>query len=114
MLSDWVAGRNRAEVFTVLDELLLRQHPVQLFALAQTYLNNAYRLRLWKQVGLSEGEMVERTKKHPYKLKMDLQEFGAIPLARLAMLKARITELEWQFKSGQLPDRLAFETLMSL
>lgn len=112
MLSYWVANQKRGEVFQILDELLLRQHPLPLFGLIQSYLNNAYRLKLWQQLGIPQSEMVERTKKHPYKLKMDLQEFAPVPIQRLSLLKERTLDLEWKMKTGQITDRLALEMLL--
>lgn len=112
MLSDWVNNRQRGEVYKTLDEILLRDHPIRLFGLVQTYLNNAYRLKLWQQLGIPEAAMAERTKKHPFKVKKDLQEFAAVPLQRLAMLKEKAVDLEWKYKTGQLPDRLALDILI--
>lgn len=112
MLADWVCNRKRADVFKTLDELLLREHPVRLFSLVHTYLNNAYRLKLWQQLGVPQAEMAERTKKHPYKIKMDLQEFAPIPLPRLSELKEKAVDLEWKLKTGQLQAQLALEMLI--
>lgn len=112
MLGDWVRCKNRAEVFRTLDELLLKQHPVQLFSLIQTYLNNLFQLRLWQQLGYSQASMAERSKKHPFKIKMDLQEYASVPFARLAHLKKQTLEMEWRSKTGDLPPRLALEMLL--
>lgn len=112
MLSDWVHDRNRAQVFQTLDELLLRQHPVQLFALTQSWLGSIFQLRYWRQRGLSEAEMAEMTKKHPFKIKKDLQEFSRVPTQRLESLRERTLEMEWKSKTGELNPKLAFEMLM--
>jgi DNA polymerase-3 subunit delta len=112
MLADWLHNRNRADVFHTLDELLLRQHPVQLFALTQSWLGNLFQLRYWRERGLSEAQMAEMTKKHPYKIKKDLQEFGRVPFARLEMLRAQVLDLEWKAKTGELNPKLALELLM--
>lgn len=112
MLADWLQKRNRASVFQTLDELLLRQHPVQLFALAQSWLGNIFQLRYWQQQGYSEAQMAELTKKHPYKIKKDLQEFGRVPFERLESLRFKVLDLEWKAKTGELPGKLALEMLM--
>jgi DNA polymerase III subunit delta len=112
MLADWLHNRNRAEVFHTLDELLLRQHPVQLFALTQSWLGGIFQLRYWRERGLSETQMAEMSKKHPYKIKKDLQEFGRVPFARLEALRSQTIDLEWKSKTGELNPRLAFEMLM--
>lgn len=112
MLADWLHNRNRAEIFHTLDELLLRQHPVQLFALAQSWLGNIFQLRYWQQKGVSEAQMAEMTKKHPYKIKKDLQEFGRIPFARLETLRGKLLEMEYQSKTGGLNAKIALELLM--
>jgi DNA polymerase-3 subunit delta len=112
MLNDWIHGRNRSEVYQILEEILLKQHPVQLFGVAQSYLNNIFRLKLWQNLGYSEGEMADRLKKHPFKVKKDLADFASVPLQRLSHLKELILELEWKSKTGQLNDRIAFEILM--
>ena len=113
MLTDWLHGRNRAAVLYTLDELLLRQHPVQLFALAQSWLGNLFRLRSWRQQGVSEKEIAERLKKHPYKIKKDLEEHGRVPMERLESLRVRLLDLEWKAKTGGLPPRLALEILLA-
>ncbi len=112
MLGDWLHDRERAEVFATLDELFLRQHPMQLFGLTQSWLGGIFQMRYWQQMGFSEQEIADRTKKHPFKVKKDLQEFGRIPFRRLERLKSMATELEWKMKTGELEGRLAFEMLM--
>jgi DNA polymerase-3 subunit delta len=113
LLTDWLNNRNRAEVFQTLDELLLRQHPVPLFALIQSWLGNLFQLRYWRDKGLSEAQMAELTKKHPFKIKKDLQEFGRVPFQRLEALRAKTLDLEWKAKTGGLDSKLALEILMS-
>lgn len=113
MLGDWLHNRNRARVFETLEELLLRQHPVQLFALTQSWLGNIFQLRYWQQRGYSEQQMAEATKKHPFKVKKDLQEYARVPFDRLQKLREMALELEHKAKTGQLDGRLAFETLMA-
>lgn len=113
MLADWLQGRSRADVLHTLDELLLRQHPVQLFALTQSWLGNLFQLRYWQQRGYTEAAMADATRKHPYKIKKDLQEFARVPFERLEALRAKALELEWKAKTGELNPRLALEMLMS-
>lgn len=112
MLSDWINRRNRSQIFETLDELLLRQHPVALYGLTQTYLNNIFRLRFLRQLGYSEAEIAGRLKKHPFKVKKDLEEFRQVPFSRLVRLREKALELEWKCKTGQLSDRLSYEILM--
>lgn len=112
MLADWLHNRNRASIFHTLDELLLRQHPIQLFGLIQSQLGHHYQLQYWQHRGMSQAQIAEATKKHPYKIKMDLQEFGRVPFQRLDTLRQRAIELEWQSKTGQLDARLALEMLL--
>ncbi len=112
MLADWLHNRNRAEVFHTLDELLLRQHPVQLFGLTQTWLGGIFQLRYWQQKGVSEAQMAEMSKKHPYKIKKDLQEFGKIPFARLETLRGKLLDMEYKSKTGELNAKIALEMLM--
>lgn len=112
MLADWLHQRNRAGVFSTLDELLLRQYPIQLFALTQSWLGNIFQLRYWQQRGYSEAQMAELTKKHPYKIKKDLQEFGRVPFERIESLRKKTLEMEWKAKTGELNPKLALEMLM--
>jgi DNA polymerase-3 subunit delta len=112
MLADWVHARNRGEMFHTLEELLLRQHPVQLFALIQSWLGNLFQLRYWQQRGYSEAQMAELNRKHPYKIKKDLQEFARVPFERLETLRAKTLDLEWKTKTGELPAKLALEMLL--
>jgi DNA polymerase III delta subunit len=113
MLADWLHQRQREQVFSTLDELLLRQHPVPIFALTQSWLGNLFRLRYWQRIGLSEKDMADRSKKHPYKIKKDLQEHANVPFERLESLRDKLLDLEWQAKTGGLSARLALEMLMA-
>jgi DNA polymerase III subunit delta len=113
MLADWLHQRNQHEVFGILEEILLRQHPIALFALIQSWLGNLFRLRYWQKNGLMEKDMADRSKKHPFKIKKDLQEFAHVPFERFETLREKAIQLEWQAKSGQLNARLALEILMA-
>ncbi|MEB3287378.1 MAG: DNA polymerase III subunit delta [Vampirovibrionales bacterium] len=113
MLSDWLHQRHSAAVFTTLDELLLKQHPVQLFALIQTYLNNFFQLKLWQRLGQGEAKIAERSGKHPFKIKKDLQEIAPVSFERLESLKGKALDMEWKAKTGQLDGRLALEILLA-
>lgn len=112
MLADWLHNRNKAEVFHTLDELLLRQHPVPLFAMMQSWLGNLFQLRYWQMKGVSEAQMAEMTKRHPFKIKKDLQEFGRVPFSRLESLRSKLIDLEYKSKTGELNAKIALEVLM--
>lgn len=112
MLSDWLHQRNIPTVFQTLEELLLKQHPVQLFALIQTQLNHYFQLKFWQYLGQSETNIAERSGKHPFKVKKDLQEIAPVPLRRLEQLKSTALDMEWKAKTGQLDSRLALEILL--
>ena len=112
MLGDWLRQRHRAEIYTTLDEVLLRRHPVELFALIETWLGGLFQLRLWERLGVTQAEMAQRSKKHPFKIKMDLQEYAGVSLDRLEALKEKTLHYEWQSKNGSLNARLALEMLL--
>lgn len=113
MLEDWVHDRHHARMFQTLEELLLRQNPIQLFALTQSWLGHLFQLRYWRNQGVSEANIAEMTKKHPFRIKKELQEFSNVPFERLDALRARALNLEWRAKTGDLSGRLAFEMLLA-
>jgi DNA polymerase-3 subunit delta len=113
MLEQWVFRQQNTLFFETLHELLLHQHPVQLFALTQSFLDNVFKLRLLQQHGMTPQMIADQTKKHPFKVKKDLETFSAIPFQRLLMLKEKAVQLEFQAKTGKLNDRLALEMLLS-
>ncbi len=112
MLSDWIKDRPRADIYKILDELLLRQHINPLYSLTQTHLNTVFRLKYYSQLGFSEQTIADRLKKHPFKVKKDLEEFQHVPFSRLQTLKDKALELEWKYKTGQIEPRLSYEMLM--
>ena len=114
MLEDWMRQANTAQVYTTLDEILLRKHPVELFALIETRLNNIFQMRHWEQLGLSQAEIASRAKKHPFVVKKDLQAFGNISMTRLSTLRQKTLHYEQQSKSGGLNPRLALEMLLGV
>jgi len=112
MLSQWIHGQNRGAVYTILEEVLLTQHPVQLFGVTQSYLDQIFKLRYFRQLGWTEAMIADHLKKHPFKVKKDLESFQSVSFHRLTHLKKQTLSLEWQAKTGQLNDRLALEVLM--
>ncbi|MGE0201650.1 MAG: DNA polymerase III subunit delta [Candidatus Melainabacteria bacterium] len=114
LLHDWIRQRNAAERFATLDDILLRQNPVQLFALIQSVVGNLYQIKFWQTQGHHPDQMATALKKHPFKIRKDLEEFAAVPLPRLSELKRQLLALEFQAKTGELPARLALETLLAL
>jgi DNA polymerase-3 subunit delta len=114
MLDDWIHGRKRDLTLAMTQDLLLRQHPVQLFALAHSILGHSLKLKQWQSLGHSETVIAERLKKHPFKIKKDLQGLASVSLERLRQLREKLLDLEYQMKTGRMPDHVAFEVLMSL
>lgn len=112
MLGDWIKDRNRTEVYRTLEEILLRDHPIRLFALIQSHLNHIFQLRLWQGLGMSFDEMAKRNKKHPFKIRKDYEEYRQVPMTRLETLRQKTLEYEWQSKTGGLDSRLAVEMLL--
>ncbi len=112
MLSEWVKNNSKAAIYKTLDELLLRQHVNPLYSLTQTYLNTIFRLKYYRQLGYSEQDIADKLKKHPFKVKKDLEEFQGVTFERLVMLKQKTLELEWKYKTGQIESRLSYELLM--
>lgn len=111
MLTDWLLKRNAHRRLQVLGEVLLTQHPMQIFALSQSWLNHLFQLAYWKQRGMTEAEMASQTKKHPYKIKKDLELCQQVPFERLNQLRASLLEREYQSKTGLLDGKLALELL---
>lgn len=112
MLSDWLHRKNRAEVFQTLDEILLRQHPVPIFALIQGWLGNIYRMRYLSQRGISPAEIAQQLNKKPFSIQKDMQKYGSVPFERINTLRAQALDLEWKAKTGDLNPKLALEILL--
>lgn len=112
MLNDWITEKNRPEVFNTLNEILLTQHPMPIFSLTQTVLNNIFQLKLWQMSGLSPNEMAALNKKKPFKIQKDLEAYRSVPFERVKCLKEKTLDLEWKMKTGELNGHLALEILM--
>ncbi|MBY0404890.1 MAG: DNA polymerase III subunit delta [Cyanobacteria bacterium] len=113
MISLWIHQRNQSEIYTILDELLLKQHPLPLFGLMQTQVVGSFKMKYWQHLGMSDAEIAERLKKNPWKIKKDLEELSGVSLERLKFLKEAVLELEWKFKTGELEPHLATEMLLA-
>jgi DNA polymerase III delta subunit len=113
MLEEWVYQRDRAKVFAILGEVLLREHPLPVFAQAQNYVNYLFWLRTWHRARWPESQLAQALKKSPQKIGFDLKASAKVPEGRLAMLKRKAVELEQALKTGQLPADLALELLLA-
>ena len=112
MLNDWINNKNRPQVFNTLQEILLTQHPIQLFALTQSYINNIFQLKLLQKTGQTPADIAAATKKNSFKIKKDLELFRNVPFERLEALKSKTLDLEWKMKTGELSGHLALEVLL--
>lgn len=114
MLNDWITEKNRAEVFNTLNEILLTQHPMPIFSLTQTVVNNVFQLKLWQMTGLSVNEMAALNKKKPFKITKDLEAYRSVSFDRVKTLKEKVLTYEHKMKTGELNGQLALEMLMGV
>lgn len=113
LLEAWVLGQAPAERFASLNHLLLNDAPQRLIAATHTYLEGLYQCRWYASQRLSPEAIGQKTGKHPYKIKLDLERFARVPLARLKQLREKTLKVDWQLKTGQLNPVLALELLLS-
>jgi DNA polymerase-3 subunit delta len=113
LMDDLVKGHNPAQVFHSLEELLLKDPPVRLYAAIQSYLMTQHKMKIWQTQGITPQSMAERLGKHPYKVGLDLKNLSSVRLERLSALCAKALAMEAAMKSGQLPDTLSLELLMA-
>lgn len=113
LLEIWLKQGPASDRLNLLEEILLKTHPVQIFGLLQSVLDNAFSLKFYSVMGESPQQIAEKTKKHPFKVKKDLDTYQRVSLERLTYLKQRAVDMEWKAKTGQLQDRLALEVLLS-
>ena len=113
LLDDWVLCRDKAKSLSDLQELLLRQHPIQLFGMVQRFLRTLYQLKAGEALRKSPDQLASELNKHPYKIKMDLQLYRPVSFQRVKSLQQQAVTLEYQSKTGQLNDQLALEMLLS-
>jgi DNA polymerase III subunit delta len=113
MLDLWVTNKQPQTVLLILQEILLNESPLRLFALIQTYITTRLSFKVWQQLGLPLSAMIARSKQHPYMAEKTIQATKLLSLERLKTLKTACTMLEFKLKSGQLSDRLALERLLA-
>lgn len=114
MLSDWIHQRHPVEMLAMLHEILQKDSPMRLLGLLNGQLDYLFQLCDMCHRGTSTDAAAERLKKHPYKAKMDWQEYRSVPITRLKALWQGVLRAEWQVKQGLLSDRVSLETLLAL
>jgi DNA polymerase III delta subunit len=97
-----------------LAELLLKQHPLPLFATLTGYLEYAHQVRHGGQVHRMTPEaLTTQTGKNAYRIKKELEGgLANVPLARLQALRRKALACEVALKTGALDAQLALEELL--
>jgi len=108
----WILQEAAPQNYADLGEILLNKHPVEIFALLQTYFNNIFRVLYLNRTGASASEIAQRTAQKPFTIQKHLQDYSRVSLDRLKTLKKLLVELEWKTKTGQLQGPLALEILL--
>ncbi len=112
LLDRWILQQSPTDNFRDLSEILLKHHAVEVFARAQTYFNNIFRVLWLNHKGASMDTIAQRTGQKPFTITKHLRNFRGVPMARWMALKHQLVELEWKAKTGQLEGTLALETLL--
>lgn len=113
LLDLWVLEQNRPRLFAMLEEILLRQHPLQVLRLAQSQVFEWVALRLGALRGATETDMAARLKKHPFKVKKTLEMLRPVAMDRLLALQRLALEMEWRLKTGHMGEETALEVLFA-
>jgi DNA polymerase III delta subunit len=112
VINRWILQQAPDQNYNDLHEVLFKRHPVELFALFQSYFNNIFRTCWLHHQRVPMQTIAEKTGQKPFKIKKDLEQFGRVPLDRWLKLKRLLVELEWKSKTGQVPGQLALEILL--
>lgn len=104
-----LSGNIGSAQFRQLDEMLLKRHPVELFAGLQSYFNTIFRVVYLHHHRHSPDAIAMRTGQKPFTVKKHIQQYSRIPFQRLRDFKHRLVDLEWKAKTGQLEGGLALE-----
>lgn len=112
LMNRWILQENPAENFKDLQEILLRRHPIEVFATIQSYFNNIFRTVWLNARGATIDTIAQRTGQKPFTIKKNLGTFRQVPGSRWLALKHTLVELEWKAKTGRLDGQLALETLL--
>lgn len=114
MLDHWIQGRLSSSDIEALQITLLAQHPVAIFALTQSYVNNMFR-PLWytQKYRMSPDEIAKKTGQKPFSVKKNLEQLRGVSLTRLLRLKRLLVDYDWKMKTGQLNGQLALELLLA-
>lgn len=114
LIHRWIRGEQPTDNYRDLQEILLRRHPVEIFATIQSTFANLFRV-VWLQAhGTSMEVIAQRTGQKPFSIRKNLDTFRKVPLTRWVALKRHLVELEWKTKTGQLDGQLALETLLGV
>ncbi|MDX2085213.1 MAG: DNA polymerase III subunit delta [Candidatus Melainabacteria bacterium] len=113
LLESWVAGAARGPLYGMLSEILHADHPQRVFATAQTFVDSRFHMKWLVTQGVPSARIAEVLKKHPYRVKIEMEALAGVPLERLRYLKDMLVRYDWQMKTGKIPGDTALEILLS-
>jgi DNA polymerase-3 subunit delta len=111
LVEDWLLQQNVSKRLQMLDEALLTQKPEQIFGACQFAIHNLFQLAYLSQKGQTESEIASFLKKHPYKVKKELELCQRISLQRLNKARTKVLLHEQQAKLGVWDGKLGLEML---
>lgn len=112
LMNRWILQESPADNFRDMAEILLKRHPIEIFATMQSYFNNIFRAIWMHHQGIGIDAIAQRTGQKPFSVKKNLSSFQRVPLQRWLTLKHLLVEMEWKAKTGRLEGQLALETIL--
>jgi DNA polymerase III delta subunit len=113
LVDRWILEQDATDNWNDLSEMLLRRHPIELFATIQGYFNTIFRIIWLTHHGLRESDIAIETGQKPFTIKKHLGHFRHVPLARWVKLKQLLVHMEFQSKTGQLEAQMALEMALA-
>ncbi|API90592.1 DNA polymerase III subunit delta [Virgibacillus pantothenticus] len=112
-LADAVMNRNLHQAIEIFRDLeKQKEEPIALVGLLAFQFRTLLRVKLLKQKGYTQGQMVKQLGAHPYVIKLALKREGQFSVETLQYFMNQLTEADSVMKQGGMEKDLAFEMLL--
>jgi DNA polymerase III delta subunit len=113
VLDHWLLGYDKAHLYQQLSTFLQGESPQSLFVRCRAHVQWVLKLRLLRFQGETHEAIGKALGKNPYFVKVTEQKLTPVSIQRLWHLHHQLLSLESGFKSGQVPDAVALDLLMT-
>ncbi len=108
LLNDLILEGKESEILFQISNLLNKSHYLEILAFLQSFLSKSLITKIYSK-SMSSFDIARKTGQNDYAVKKAIEKLNKISLSELINIKQRLTQAEFEIKSGLKEPLLAFE-----